>query len=313
MSVWLAKETLVLLDRAISQDDGNAWRAELRKTLPQLDDAYRDDEQRYRSHLGASVLGRTCERSVWYGWRWAYKRAPKGRKFENAAEGHARMVRLYNRGHLEEGRIVAMLRVAGLQVYQYDADGKQFRISDFGGHFGSAIDSAIVGCPDLPPGVPCLGEFKTYADKYFQKLLKEGVRESKPEHYAQMQVCMRRMGLFYGLYLAVNKNDDELYAEIVQYDAVVSDAMMERARRIIFADESPDRIRNASPGYYVCKMCDHADVCFRTVQADKNCRTCKHSAALPDGQWVCRLNGDIRDKEAQMAGCSSYKPHAGLV
>lgn len=320
MGIWIATHTLAAIDSAICADGGNEFRRRQGLVLPHIGDAYREDDDSYRSHLGASKIGDECERSIYYGWRWAKKNKPRGKKGEDPKRAESRMRRLWNRGHLEEGRFIALLLTAGIAVYQQDADGKQFRISALGGHFGGAGDGVLMGVPDLPPGVPALGEFKTHSDKSFKALQDEGVRSSKRTHYVQMQEYMHHMGLLYALYLAVNKDTDELYAEIVQYDGPTAEQFLDRARRIVFADTPPDRMRGASPGFFHCKyMCDYLEVCYSTVAPDRNCRTCKYAFAMPDGKWQCTNPIEIDaatmagwedpielDKEAQLAGCQNY-------
>jgi len=310
--VYKAVQTLDLLNRTLAADNGNTFRMWLGRVLPHIGDAYRSDEDPYRTHLGASIIGGQCERAVAYAWRWALKRPPRGRKGERTVDAHGRMTRLWNRGHLEEGRFIALLLTGGIAVYQQGADGKQYKVSDLGGHFGGSCDGVVMGIPDLPPGVPALGEFKTHSEKSFEELVEKGLRLAKPAHYAQMMVYMQRMGLVCGFYLAVNKNTDELYAEIVQYDREVDDEMLARAKRIVFGDKMPPRLRMASPGFYVCKyMCDFTDVCFSTVKPDRSCRTCQHWFPMPDGTSQCALGsayGNIvtLDKAAQIAGCQQY-------
>src|SRR5574337_375913 len=109
----------------------------------------------------------TLFRSTWYSWRWAARQSFNGTRDESATENQARMLRLWNRGHIEEGRFMAMLRLIGVQIYQYDSEHRQFRVGWWGGHFGGSGDGVLVGVPDLPPGMPCLGEFKTHGLKSF--------------------------------------------------------------------------------------------------------------------------------------------------
>lgn len=311
--VWLATKTLESIAAAVNADDGNTYRRFLGQVMPHMGDAYRDDEDGYRTHLGASVLGGDCERSVWYGYRWAFKRGARGRKNEDPREANSRMLRLWNRGHIEEARFVALLLAAGIQVYQQDANGKQFRLSDFGGHLSGSGDGFLIGVPDLPLGVPCLLECKTHSDKSFQELKENGVKLAKPQHYVQMNIYMGKFGTMYALYLAVNKNDDELYAEIVQYDGEVDAAFLSRARRIIFEHKAPPRIRNASPGFFQCKyLCDHKEPCFNTSPVDRNCRTCQHAFAMPDGTWQCAKYTYTLSKEEQQRGCLSYQVHPDM-
>lgn len=272
----LALLTLKAFEIAVAQDQGSAYRGWLRKVLPHISDAYRQDDSPFRSHMGASGIGRECARAVWYDFRWATKPAFTGR-----------MLRLFNRGHLEEGRMIALLLACGFQVYQQDENGQQFRISSYGGHFGGSGDGVVVGIPDLPPGTPSLLEFKTHNDNSFKALKKEGVRAAKLEHFVQMQVYMRRMGLQFALYVAINKNDDEIYAEIVSLDSAFADQFIERAHKIIpMRNAAPDKI-SKSPGWKACSWCDHKPVCHLRAAPERNCRTCKHSEPREDGTWWC--------------------------
>jgi len=305
--VWLAQKTKDAIDTAIAADGGNAYREHLGRVMPHVGDAYRQEDSEYRSHLGASVIGNTCARAVAYGHRWAHKRPPRGKKGESAVAAHSRMVRLWNRGHMEEGRFIAMLLTIGVAVYQQDENGVQYRFTALGGHYSGSGDGFLLHVPDLPAGVPCLGEFKTHGDKSFEQLKAEGVRLSKQPHYVQMQTYMGQFGLLYALYVAVNKNTDELYCELITYDGQTDAVYLERARRIIYDPGLPDRIRNASPGYFHCKhMCDFTLVCFGTEKPDRSCRTCANGFAMPDGTWQCAPRAETLSKAAQIAGCDAY-------
>lgn len=67
-----------------------------------------DQEDPRRRHLGGSLIGRKCSREIWYGFRWAKKNTHSGR-----------MLRLFNRGHREEERLVAWLRRIGVELYEF--------------------------------------------------------------------------------------------------------------------------------------------------------------------------------------------------
>ena len=319
MGIWLANKTLQAIDNAICLDGGNQFRMWQGRVFPHIGDAYREDEDNYRSHLGASVIGGKCVRAIWYGWRWAFKRPPRGKKGEPVVVAESRMRRLWNRGHLEEARFIAMLLMIGVEVYQQDDQGKQYRIQNFNGHFSGSGDGILLKVPDLPWGVPCLGEFKTHNTKSFDELRSFGVKEAKPEHYVQMQEYMHHFGILYALYMAVCKETDALHAEIIQYDQPTSEHFLERARQIIFvhSDKAPPRIRGGNPGYFQCKhLCDFPDVCFQTKPVDRNCRTCDIVRFREDGTVRCGMreifnnpadNYGVLDKAAQLAGCEHYR------
>ena len=216
-NVILATHTVAKIDAMVKADQGSAFREWLGKVIGHIGDAYRTGNEGHRSHMGASLIGGECARAVWYNFRWATKSNFEGR-----------LLRLFNRGHLEEARFIAMLLMIGCDIYQQDENGNQFRISHAEGHFGGSGDGVAVGIPDLPPGTAALTEFKTHNDKSFTELKAKGVRDAKFEHYVQMNVYMRKMGLAVALYLAVNKNTDELYGEIIPLDSAVADQFLDR-------------------------------------------------------------------------------------
>lgn len=294
----IAEKTLAKIESFIRADQGASFRQWSGRVLPHIDDAYSPDTFPFRSHMGASLIGRKCAREIWYGFRWS-----------TLVENSGRLNRLFNRGHLEEGRFIAMLLMIGCEVYQQDEHGKQFRISDAGGHFGGSGDGIVVNLPDLPEGTAALCEFKTSGDKPFQKLIKEGVKESKPDHYVQMNVYMGKMGYPVTLYMCVNKNTDELYAELIYYDKECGDRHIDRAINLVFLTEAPEGICKR-PGWWEGKFCDHKGTCQNGQPPCKNCRTCKSVSVEQDGTWVCKskfFEGDNPlSKDAQLKACDRY-------
>lgn len=294
--IILATKTLEAISAKIYEDQGVAFRGHLQRLYPLASDVYNQDNTPFRSHLGASLIGRKCGRELWYGFRWTV--APKF---------SGQMIRLFNRGHAEEPRFVAMLLTIGCRVWQFDQLGKQFKIADVYGHFGGSLDGVATGVPDIPIGEPCLTEFKTHNEKSFEKLVKNGVKEAKNEHYVQMQVYMAKMKLIYGLYMAVNKNTDELYAEIVMAKPEVAEQYIKRAYNVITTKEALGQI-SKNPAWFECKFCDYAKVCHGKDLPAKNCRTCRYSEPLWDGSklWSCSLHNTTLDVQAQLAGCGDY-------
>lgn len=319
--VMLADKLLVAFDQCVSKDQGDAYRRNLQTVLPHIGDAYRQGEDPFRSHLGASVIGGSCARAIWYGWRWT-----------TTSKFSGQLLRLFNRGHLEEGRFIALLLTAGMQIYQQDANGKQYRVSSMGGHFGGSGDGVVIGVPDLPQGLAALLECKTHNDKSFKELAGAswakyvkslldlklprikfdggGVREAKFEHFVQVQIYMRGMGLSAAVYLAVDKDNDHIYAELIALDSEFADKYYDRAHKIIPLVEAPKRISN-SPGWKDCMWCDHKPVCHKIgdAQPARNCRTCAMSEPRDDGTWWCNYHRNQLTKEKQLAGCDDYEQH----
>lgn len=256
-----------------------------------------------RAYLGGSVIGDDCPRKLWYGLRWATMPRFDGR-----------MYRLFQTGHLEEPRLIRDLRDIGATVYERDPKtGRQFAYSDLWGHFCGNADG--IG-HNLPGGARSrhILEFKTHSAKSYADLKRHGVRQSKPQHFAQMQVYMGWAKLNYAMYLARNKDTDELHAERIEFDPLAFDRLREKAERIIFATLPPGRLSD-DPAFYKCKMCDHHAVCHGELVPRKSCRTCVH--ITPDktggGGWACNRYGLYPTHEQQLDGCDSHLPLPPLV
>lgn len=268
------------------------------QTVTAIYDAWakRNDEPP-RAYLGGSVIGRECERALWYAFRWC-----ANEKFDG------RMLRLFDRGQREEAVFVADLRAIGAKVIEVDpATGKQFRFTAVAGHAGGSMDAVAVGLPDAPKTWHVC-EFKTHNAKSFAVLVKDGVQKAKPEHYAQMQLYMRWAQLTRALYLAVNKDTDELYAERVHFDAEFAERLEAKAERVIFAPEPPPGI-SADPAFYKCKFCPASAVCHTAKLPPASCRTCLHATPERDGdgRWSCAKWGADIPADAQRAGCEHHR------
>lgn len=298
MAIYKAEKTLEAIEQALVADQGNGYRLLLRQYMKDAEDVFRQEDDRHRSHLGASLIGGDCPRALWYTFRWA-----------TVSKFDGKTLRLFNRGHMEEPRFLALLSMIGCEVWHADPEKKQYRVSGHRGHFGGGLDTVVRGIPEAP-AYPMLGEFKTHGDKSFKQLVSKGVRESKLQHYVQMQIYMGGYDLAASLYLAVNKNTDELYGEIVPFEEAVFEQYHDRAGKIISTDYPPAKI-NPSPAWFQCKFCDHRQVCHYEAPVDLNCRTCVWSQPGEAGVWEChhpkeKLVSRKLNKRDQLAACGDY-------
>ncbi len=266
-------------------------------TVSKIYAAYEQDaDNGNRPHLGASLIGHECERYLWLNFRWVDEKKFPGR-----------MLRLFETGNLAEARFVANLRRIGVEVHETDPEGKQWRVSDIGGHFGGSMDAAVLGLPEAPKTWH-VAEFKTANEKSFNELVKKRVQQAKPQHYAQMQAYMGLTGMDRALYMAVNKNDDTLYVERIEFDKSAFDKLRERAERVINATEPPQKL-STDPSWYVCKLCSFHSHCHGDTAPAVNCRTCVHSTPEMDGdgKWSCQNIGSEIGLIGQRIGCDSHR------
>jgi len=262
------------------------------------------NSEQARTYLGASVIGNECARALWYGFRWSAREQFDGR-----------MHRLFKSGHLAEPRFVADLRSIGVVVHEADpATGKQFGFSDHGGHMRGHMDGCAKNIPGGGQKWHVL-EFKTHSAKSFTELKKKGVKAAKPTHYDQMQWYMGKSGMERALYLAVNKDDDELFSERIPFDQVRFEQIQAKAESIIYGNPPP-KISD-DPKFYLCNWCVHRPVCHGGQVSAVSCRTCVHSTAERegDGRWTC-AKGETKVEipmQIQRKGCPGHLPLPFLV
>ena len=270
-------------------------------------------KEKKRGYLGASIIGAKCERFLWYTFRECCEE-----KFEG------RMLRLFNTGDREEDRMVKDLQAIGclvhpIQLVGHNNPGKQWEIFDLGDHFSGHLDAVIHGLGECETEW-WVGEFKTHNKKSFDDLKAKKVKRSKPLHYAQMQVYMHKMGLKKALYLAVHKDTDTLYAEIVEYDQICAEILMERAKRIITAT-SPQPRYSEDRNSFECTYCAANLICWgnpnwtklEDILPRKSCRQCKY--IKPDieqsgAKWICREHYDC---DTQVNPCAGHEFIPGLL
>lgn len=251
--------------------------------------------------MGASLMGHQCERYIWLTWRWVLKPTFPGR-----------ILRMFDTGNREESRLLTELRGIGAEVWERDPNTRrQWRVSACNGHFGGSLDGVAKGLPEAPKS-PAVLEFKTHNDKSFTDMVKNKVQASKPQHYDQMQIYMGLMEIDRALYMAVNKNTDELYTEWVHFDQERFTTLMRRAEALIESPEPPTKL-STDPTYYVCKSCNFWKHCHGQVAAEANCRTCCHASPVAEGAWHCQHHDGKPDLNVQRDGCSQHLMIPSLV
>lgn len=249
-----------------------------------------------RPHLGASVIGRKCERHLWYLFHWASKPTKDGR-----------VIRLLARGDKEDARLARDLKAIGVNLITRDPEtGKQFRV-EFGPHTGGSMDGHGTGFPEAP-NTDQLYECKTASGKNFEAARSQGIAKWKPEYWAQVQTYMWKRKLTRTALFVVNKETDEIHQERIEFDPKVGPAMEAKGARIVQSPEPLSRISD-NPTWWECKFCDHAPHCQLGELAvlQRNCRTCLSATARPDGTWHCDLKDKLLTVPAQKRGCKDHR------
>ena len=253
-----------------------------------------------RGYLGISQLGVECDRALWYGFHWA-----SFEKFD------AQKLRLFARGHKEEERFIEWLKPICEELLPLNPKtGKQWKVTAHNDIMAGHMDGVC-----KIDGEWYLLEFKTHGDKSFKELLKlKSVRAVKPVHYSQTQQYMHLAKLKAALYFGINKNTDEIYIEVLPYDADYAIIDFHRGLDCILDKDGTSSVRiSEAQSWWQCNMCNYKPVCKGGKLPDRNCRTCRHSVACVKDTWVCEKFDKTLTKDEQITNavtCNGYEPHA---
>jgi hypothetical protein len=273
------------------------WRKLVASRIKEQIDQYSLDlaDDGYRSHLGWSVIGHECSRYLYYHWHWFKKEVHK-----------ARNERIFEAGNNIETEIRSILKSRGAKFLDtVDVDGKQITVSDLNGHFGGSTDgvfiwpeiglydATILECKSSKTGAP------------FNDLNKVGLALGKQRHFIQGCGYGAALGIKYGLYVCMNKNDSDIYCEVFEVDNTVAEQNKQKALYIITTEQMPVRISNKR-NFWKCNMCTMQGICHDNERPIPNCRNCRNCKPIADGGFHCNhWNADI-PKSALISGCSNH-------
>lgn len=212
-----------------------------------------------RTYLGASALGRPCERELWYSIQPDVSRRP----FDAAS------LKRFADGHQGEAVMAERLRmVPGLQLWTVDEKtGEQIGGMLFDGRFGWHCDGVVKGLLQSP-ATPTVWEHKQVGQKKFDEFRK--LKATLPEkqvlaawdrvYFAQGVLYMELLDLERH-YLTVSTPGGRQYdACRTEANPEMAKALLQKAKRIIESDSPPMRI-SERPEWFQCRLCDFREVC----------------------------------------------------
>lgn len=248
-----------------------------------------------REYLGYSGLGDSCNRKIWYNFRWCKKGSISGR-----------ISRLFQRGHDEEITIQREFKRLGADITD-----DQLEVIGFESHVKGHIDGVLSNTPWFDD--PILIEIKTYNASRFKTLEKLKVKQSDYTYYCQMQSYMGHLKLDKALFIATCKNDDHRYIEIVDFNKDVFDILERKSEEIVITDLPPEKTGSGQSTWFECRFCNFKPICHHNEKIDSNCRTCKYGTIVNDGAWRCSDSNSYLSKENQIQGCENWKLLETLV
>lgn len=241
----------------------------------------RASKQRKPNSLGASWIADECERRIFLKFRHAKMEA-----FEPVT------LKRFEDGHRTEDLVIARLKaVEGLEWHDKNPETNwQYGFSDFGGHFKGFYDGVVLGLLQAPRTWH-IGEVKASEkwdglDKAKAKLgEKNALAEWNYGYYIQAQLYMHYEGVTRHYMVAASPGGRFWTSARTDADSVVALRYRAKAERIIFTDEAPERIGDATD--WRCRWCHLAGICHGRELPERACRNCIHASPLREGGWHC--------------------------
>ena len=211
-----------------------------------------------RAYLGASRIGEPCARRLVY----ELTQTPP----DPGREPQGTLLRIFAAGHAFEDLTARWLQAAGFALKTVRRDGSQFGFSVAGGRIRGHIDGVVTDGPGIGVTWPALWEHKALKHKGWTELVKRGLRQARPLYLAQVQLYMAYLELEVALFTAMSKDTQELYHEVVGFDAALAQALSDKAVLVVraaLAGELLPRIA-ADPDHHLCRMCPFTRRCWET-------------------------------------------------
>ena len=273
----------------------------------EMDKRIAEDNDRFRGHLGMSGIGDGDERKTWLNHRWCLPSPFKGR-----------MLRLFDLGNHIGGQLVHFIsKTKVFDISAVDANGDQYRASYLGGHFAGSCDGFVKRVIDSDPDEVVLFEAKSCNDKRFRELVKLGDYQGWSQAYQwQLHCYMGCFNLKKAMAVVMNKNNSEIYSEIIDFNPSIWEQAQEKAKRIISSDKPPSglsstdwRLKNETPQYRESYLGNRLPPSVNC----RNCHSCKPDMESDNAAWHCsRFNKDLTLDE-QKQGCRDHLWNHNLV
>lgn len=268
-------------------------------TLTRIQAALEADHDDWESvGVSAGEIGTECDRAIWL----AFRRTSVPEQIT------WRKRRIFERGNIEEERLLDLLRLIGCEVTD-----QQARVRGAGGHLRGKIDGQVTGLPDASKTEHVV-ECKSSKASDFRAMVKSGVKIANPKHYATMQFYMLKRGLNRVLYMMSCKDTEDLHLERLELDVEFALRAEARIERIIQMPEPPPRLCSKRDDFRG-KFCRQAEVCWGEAWPRVHCRTCLFSTPEIGGNadWSCARWSKPLGVEEQEAGCPAHLLVPALV
>lgn len=249
--------------------------------------------ERQSSFMHPSSAASECRRKLWLDFRNVFQEKKS-----------ASQLKRFQTGKVYEARIVGLINQMS-----------NWKIRDCQKEIKIGITKGFIDGIVVHSNIEYLLEIKSLKEKYYNQLVKKGIKEYSTVYYAQVQIYMRETGLKKCIFIVVNKNNDEFYEEIIDYDEAAASMYVKRLEQIAYVNEIPAMV-SQNPTYFGCKMCDHYKFCHEKTQIVPTCRACVNFT-VKDNVGYCNeyqkpIPIEFQHKRQTGTECKSFCIHPDL-
>lgn len=202
--------------------------------------------QEIRRYIGASSIGKTCLRSIWYGFHgFVSDKIPPSLQIT------------FDIGKSLEKLLMEYISISGIKVEEPNEKNnflfcQDKDVPEMQGHM-----DAVLYLDDISSTIL---EIKTAKSSSFNKFKKDGLVEWSDSYNYQIQSYMGMSGIHDAIILVINKDSSEICMENVSFDEALYVYIKIKSLSIINSVTAPPKISNNSC-YYICKLCNYKEIC----------------------------------------------------
>lgn len=206
------------------------------------------DEQRAgRGYIGCSVIGHPCDRYIWF------------EKTQQASVVPWQLSRRFERGKWEEKRIKTLLKHEdGVKVIAEEVAVKDPKSPLKGRYdFLITVDKTEV-----------IVEVKTMSQSSWKRFLRQDLETYSPTYYAQVQSYLNLAVIEWCLFIAINKNTEEIEKRAIRREPHVLEGLRMKANRIASLQAKPLGLACGLTMPPECNGCVYRNKCWVDLQPD---------------------------------------------
>lgn len=216
-----------------------------------------------RTYLGASLMGDPCLRKIQFSWCHP----------DQSDQHSGQTLRIFDMGETIEQLAASWIRLAGFDLQTLNSkNGKQFGFSTAENKFQGHVDGIIFQSPkSFHLKTPMIWECKGLNEKSFSLIKKHGVKVARPQYATQIALYQAYMepdfpgvGKNPALITVINKNNSDLYSELLDFDSEIAQKASDRVVQVLKATNAREILPRISqnPEYFVCNFCEFKKFCW---------------------------------------------------